>query len=85
MMLGWLSPPAALASCRKRPSYSARSVTSAGMTMVLIATVRARTGSVAKYTTPMAPRPSSLSMRYRPSWPSGACAAARVVIWMHVE
>src|SRR6266513_1199646 len=50
-------------------------VLSSAMLTVLTATVRCSTESVALYTTPIAPRPSSDWMTYRPS--SGACIEPR--------
>src|SRR5581483_7287925 len=78
-MPGWASFPAALASWVKRASYSLRSLSSAEMKMVLMASDRSSSGSFALYTMPIAPRPSSPRMRKRPSWVIFFAAMARAL------
>src|SRR6185437_4055281 len=64
MTFGCWSDPAARASRRKR---SRRSVSWASASLItLIATGRFRTGSVARYTTPIAPSPTRRSTSYFP-------------------
>src|SRR5277367_4318568 len=69
-MLGWVSKPAARASVWNRLSSSGRErpVPTSLKRMVLTATVRPMTGSTALYTTPMAPRPTSSIISYRPAF-----------------
>ena len=55
VMLGWLSRPAARASCSKRFRRSASLEKAGGRT--LIATSRPRRGSLARYTSPIPPAP----------------------------
>ena len=61
-MLGWERIPAVCASRTKRSRNSRDSESSSPVwevRMVLIATIRPMTGSLARYTTPIAPLPSS--------------------------
>ncbi len=69
-MPGCASLPAACASLRKRASIAAawRSPSTSSLRMVLIATVRRMPGSNPRYTTPMAPWPSTSVISYLPRW-----------------
>src|SRR5215469_1459159 len=65
---GWERRPAARASRKNRCRYSSMALASAPrIAMVLMATVRSIRGSRARKTAPMAPRPSSARISYRPS------------------
>src|SRR3989337_754599 len=66
-MLGWLRRPAERASRRKRTRTSPAMAAGSSACSVFSATSRSIIGSTARYTTPIAPRPSSPRMRYRPS------------------
>src|ERR1700683_132268 len=63
-MLGWLSAEAERASRSKRCKRSLSADNSAGR--ILIATVRSRRGSRARYTSPIPPAPSSVPISYGP-------------------
>jgi hypothetical protein len=61
---GWLSAPAAHASCSNRRRRSASAENDSGKT--LRATSRARRVSLARYTSPIPPAPIRLTMSYGP-------------------
>src|SRR6185436_6834237 len=63
-ILGWLSAEAARASRWKRSRVCGEAVTPSGRT--LTATTRSRRVSVARYTSPIPPAPSGLTISYGP-------------------
>src|SRR6266700_2009966 len=66
-ILGWFKTPAARDSFWNRRTISLASRPWTSRRIVLRATVRPMVGSVALYTTPMAPRPSSPLISYLPT------------------
>ena len=61
MTFGWSSDAAVRTSTRKRRRIAASSISPGAMT--LSATVRSSASCVARYTTPMPPRPATSSIR----------------------
>src|SRR4051812_25915067 len=74
-MFGWLRRPAERASRRKRSRTPSMTSSGRSGSSVLIATSRSINGSTARYTAPMAPRPSSLRILYRPRVCPRCCMA----------
>src|SRR5882672_3860728 len=81
-MLGWFKTPAARDSFWKRRTISWASSPWTSRRIVLRATVRPMVGSVALYTTPMAPRPSSPLISYLPTvWRDIIGGYCLVTLW----
>src|SRR5713226_1233349 len=65
MILGWLRADAERASCSKRRNRSLSAEKAAGR--ILIATLRSRRASRARYTSPIPPAPRGAMISYGPS------------------
>src|SRR6267142_1042424 len=77
-MLGWLRAEAARASCSKRRKRSLSEENAAGR--ILIATLRSKRASRARYTSPIPPAPSSSIISYGPSFvPEGRAIAHGII------
>src|SRR5216684_2196359 len=79
MILGWLRADAERASFSKRCNRSLSAENAAGR--ILIATLRSRRASLARYTSPIPPAPSSSIISYGPSFVPEVRAIPQAIIF----